>query len=65
MSKNMLPMKSGGGLLTKLITIIVGLAVAMLVVKYPSDAAGFVTSTWHLLSNIVTGLVAFFRHLGA
>jgi hypothetical protein len=64
MARNMQPMKSGGGLMSKLVGLLIGLAVLMLVIKYPGDAAGWVTGAAHLLTNIVTGLVAFFRQLG-
>lgn len=65
MSKNMTPIKTGSGILSKLIGILVGLAVVMLIIKYPSDAAGWVTGAAHLMMNIVGGLVAFFRQLGS
>jgi hypothetical protein len=65
MSKNMTPIKAGSGILSKLIGILIGLAVVMLIIKYPGDAAGWVTGGAHLLTNIVSGLVAFFRQLGS
>jgi hypothetical protein len=64
MSRNMMPTKAGSGLLAKLVGVLVALAVLMLLVKYPGDAAGWVTGAFHLLTNIVSGLVAFFRQLG-
>lgn len=64
MSRNMMPMKTGSGIMSKLIGILIGLAVLMLVIKYPGDAASWVTGAAHLLTNIVSGLVAFFRQLG-
>ena len=64
MSRNMMPTKAGGGLVSKLIGVIVALAVLMLLVKYPGDAAGWVTGAVHLLTKIVSGLVAFVRQLG-
>lgn len=64
MAKNMLPMKTGGGLVGRLIAIIIGLAVLMLVVKYPGDVAGWVKDGVHLLTSIVSGIVAFFQQLG-
>jgi hypothetical protein len=57
-------MKTGNGLVSKLIGVIVTVALLMLVVKYPGDAAGWVTGAVHLLGNIISGLVAFFRQLG-
>lgn len=64
MPRNMMPMKTGNGPAAKIITALVGLALLMLVIRYPSDAAHWVTGGVHLLTNIVTGLVAFFRQLG-
>lgn len=63
MAKNMLPMKTGSGIMSKLIGLLVGLAILMLVIKYPSDAASWVTGAAHLLTQIVGGLVAFFRQI--
>jgi hypothetical protein len=65
MAKNMMPMKSGSSLLSKLVGLIIVSAVLMLIIKYPSDAAGWVTGGAHLFANVVSGLVAFFRQLGS
>jgi Ca2+/H+ antiporter len=64
MARNMLPMKNGNWLTGKLIGVLVTVSVLVLVVKYPGDAASWVTGAAHLLTNIVSGLVAFFRQLG-
>lgn len=64
MAKNMLPMKTGGGIVGKLIGIVVGLVVVMLIVRYPGDVAGWVRDGAHLLASVVTGLVAFVQQLG-
>ncbi|HEX5115108.1 MAG TPA: hypothetical protein VFW65_07910 [Pseudonocardiaceae bacterium] len=63
MAKNMLPMKTGGGIVGKLIWLIVGLAFLMLVIRYPSDVAGWFKDAAHLLTNVVNGIVAFCQHL--
>ncbi|TCO47987.1 hypothetical protein [Actinocrispum wychmicini] len=63
MPRNMLPMKPGSGIMAKLIMAVVGLAVLMLVVKYPSDVASWVTGAGHVLSSLANGLVSFFRAL--
>ena len=65
MAKNMMPMKSGSSLVSKLVGLIIVSAVLMLIIKYPSDAAGWVTGGAHLFTNVVSGLVAFFRQLGS
>jgi len=57
-------MRTGNGLVSKLIGALVTVAVLMLVIKYPGDAAGWVTGAVHLAGNIISGLVAFFRQLG-
>jgi hypothetical protein len=64
MARNSLPvMPSGRGALSKIVTVLVGLALLMLVVKYPGDAAHFATGAVHLASNIIGGLVTFFRQV--
>lgn len=63
MAKNMLPMKTGGGFVTKLIWLIVGLAFLMLVIRYPGDIAGWFKAGGHLLTSVVNGLVAFVQQL--
>lgn len=64
MPKNMFPMKTGSGLVGKVVTLTVGLAVLMLVIKYPGDVAGWVKDGVHLLTSVINGIVAFFRQLG-
>jgi F0F1-type ATP synthase membrane subunit a len=56
-------MPTGRGVLSKVVTVMVVLALLMLVVKYPSDAAHFLTGTMRLASNIIGGLVTFFRQV--
>lgn len=63
MPKNLLPAKNGG-IVGKLVWLIVGLAVLMLVIRYPGDVATWVKEAVHLLTSTVNGVVAFFRQLG-
>lgn len=60
---NMLPMKTGGGLLGKVIGAVVLLAVLSLVIKHPADAAGWITGVWHVGSRVVDGLSTFLQTL--
>lgn len=63
MAKNSLPImpKAGGGTLSKALWTLVVVALVVLVVKYPSDAATFVQNVADLIGGAVEGLVAFFR----
>jgi hypothetical protein len=56
-------MQAGRGVFSKIVTAFVVVALLMLVVKYPSDAAHFATGTFHLANNILGGLVTFFRQV--
>jgi hypothetical protein len=60
MAKNPYPvMNTGGGLLSKLLGTLVTIAVVVLVIKYPSDAARWVRG----LGTVIDGLVTFLRAL--
>ncbi|KAA9164973.1 hypothetical protein FPZ12_006910 [Amycolatopsis acidicola] len=60
MAKNPYPVaNAGSGLLAKVITVLVVIAVLTLVIKYPADVARWVRG----LGGVVDGLVAFFRAL--
>ncbi|KAA5836019.1 hypothetical protein F1721_06635 [Saccharopolyspora hirsuta] len=63
MAKNSLPImpKAGGGALSKVIWLLVGVALLVLVVKYPGDAAAFVNGVFDLLGGAVESLASFFR----
>lgn len=63
MAKNSLPImpKASGGALSKVIWMLVGVALLALVVKYPNDAATFVQGAVDLFGGAVGGLVKFFR----
>ncbi|QWF79768.1 hypothetical protein [Amycolatopsis sp. CA-230715] len=65
MAKNTIPgLKTGGGLLAKLIGAAVVIALLVLVVKYPGDAAGFAKGLGGMVSDAIGGIVRFFRGLG-
>jgi hypothetical protein len=59
MAKSAFPMKTGSGLLSKVIGTVVVLAVLTLVVKHPTNAASFVTGLFHLVSQAIDGISAF------
>jgi hypothetical protein len=64
MAKNsMLPMKTGGGMLGKVIGTVVCLAVVALVVKHPADAAGWVTGGLHVAGSVIDGVSTFLAHV--
>ena len=64
MAKNSFPMmKSGGGIMSKLIGIGIAIALVTLVVKYPSDAASWVSSGLHGAGAVIEGFVDFARAL--
>jgi hypothetical protein len=62
MAKNSFPMmKSGGGIMSKLISIGVVIALVTLIVKYPSDAASWLTNGLHGAGSVIEGFVNFAR----
>lgn len=63
MAKNAFPMKTGGGVLGKVVGLLVALAVLALVVKHPSDAATWVTSAFHLFGGMIDGVSAFLKEV--
>jgi hypothetical protein len=64
MAKNTIPgLKTGGGILSKAIGTVVVLAILVVVVKYPSDAASLVKTVFAGLGTLIDGLVSFFRAL--
>jgi len=64
MAKNNFPMmKSGSGLGGKLIGLLVLATVLTLVVKYPSESAGWLSGAATMFGKVVDGVVAFFRAL--
>lgn len=64
MAKNTIPgLKTGGGILSKVIGTVVVLAILVAVVKYPNDAASLVKTVFAGLGTLIDGLVGFFRAL--
>lgn len=54
---------SGGGVLSKVVNTLILVSLAMLVVKYPTDAARWVTATLRVLWGVVGGIVTFLRQI--
>jgi len=64
MARNAIPgLKTGGGILSKMIGTVVVLAILVIVVKHPGDAANFVKTVFGGLGAVVDGVVGFFRAL--
>lgn len=64
MAKTTIPgLKTGGGLLRKLIGTAVVVTVLVLVVKHPDDSAEFVKATARWGGGVIDGIVTFFQHL--
>lgn len=66
MAKNSMPVmpKAGGGALAKLMWSLVVIALLVLVVKYPTDAAAIARGGFELIGGTVEGLVSFLRQVG-
>ncbi|CAL99599.1 hypothetical protein SACE_0248 [Saccharopolyspora erythraea NRRL 2338] len=56
--------QNGGGVLRKLAGWAVAVALVVVVVKYPSEAAGWVQTAASWLGFVIDGLVTFFRQVG-
>ena len=57
MAKNTIPgMKTGGGVMSKLVGTAMVLAILVIVVKHPSDAADFVKTVFGWIDQIATFL---------
>lgn len=64
MARNVIPgLKTGGGMLSKVIGTAVVLAILVMVVKHPTDAASFAKTIFSGLGAVIDGLVSFFRSL--
>ncbi|MBA8827086.1 hypothetical protein FHX42_004470 [Saccharopolyspora lacisalsi] len=61
----MMPTGGGGGVLPKVLRWLVGIALVVLVVKFPADAASWVRAAWGTGEGAIEGLVTFFRAVGA
>ncbi len=61
---SMIPMPTGGSsVVPKLIAGLVGLALFAIVVRHPSEAAGWTTNIFGWLGDIVDGLASFIRQV--
>ncbi|OQO91976.1 hypothetical protein B1813_06745 [Saccharomonospora piscinae] len=61
---SMIPMPTGGSsVVPKLITGLVGLALFAIVVRHPSEAAGWMTDIFGWLGGVVDGLASFIRQV--
>ncbi len=59
MAKSPFPMKTGSGLLPKVVGTLIAAAVLTLVIKHPANAAAFVTGLFHLAAQAVDGISTF------
>lgn len=64
MARNVIPgVRTGGGILSKVIGTAVVLAILVIVVKHPADAANFTKTVFSGLGAVIDGLVSFFRSM--
>ncbi|MEV0073557.1 hypothetical protein [Amycolatopsis sp. NPDC050768] len=64
MAKTQIPgFKTGGGLLRKVIGCGVAIALLILIIRYPADAANWAHGAAATVGDAIDGLVAFFRGL--
>ncbi|TKG67531.1 hypothetical protein [Prauserella endophytica] len=65
MAKQQLPLmpKTGSGVLTKLIGTVAVLALVVVIVRHPGDAAAWAKGMGGVITGIVDGVAAFFRQL--
>lgn len=63
--KNVMPMPTGGGLLPKLIGSAVLVALVVVVVKYPTDAASAVEGLISIGESVVDGIARFLHQVAA
>ncbi|WP_103347968.1 hypothetical protein [Amycolatopsis sp. CA-128772] len=64
MSKNPFGIKTGGGIVKKIVGVVIVLAVLALVIKHPHDAAGMVNTAKDNGGGIIDSVAQFFRDLG-
>lgn len=65
MSKTSFPFKTGSGLVGKLIVTLIVIGAIALVVKQPSEAAGWAKSAANLAGDAINGVGDFLQHLMA
>ena len=63
MAKSAFPMKTGSGLLSKLIGTLIVIAILAMVIKEPANAASFVTGAFHLASGAIDGISTFLSQI--
>lgn len=64
MAKTHMPLPTGGKILPKLISAFVGVALLVIVVKHPSEAATMFKAVGGALGDVIEGLWAFAQELG-
>ncbi|MEU3272553.1 hypothetical protein ABZ639_17065 [Saccharomonospora sp. NPDC006951] len=66
MAKQAIPgIQAGGGMLPKVIGIVVLIALGVIVVKHPTDAATWVKDGFSGLGDVIDGVVSFIRGVSA
>ena len=65
MAKQAFPGVASGGVLRKVVGLAVAVALLVLVVKYPADAASWAKAGIGGVGDVIDGLVSFFRSIGA
>jgi hypothetical protein len=63
MAKSPFPMKTGSGILPKLIVTLVVIAILTMVVKNPAGTAAWVTGLAHATGAAIDGLSSFLQHI--
>ncbi|WP_263250606.1 hypothetical protein [Saccharopolyspora rosea] len=66
MAKNQLPIlpTGGSGAVGKLVKTLLVVAVVVLIVKFPNDAAAFAQGAFDRIGDAINGVVTFLRGLG-
>ncbi|QRP46906.1 hypothetical protein [Amycolatopsis sp. FDAARGOS 1241] len=52
---------NGGGTMRKVLGVAIAIALLVVVVKFPSDAAHWAKELWDLGEEVITGLASFIR----
>jgi hypothetical protein len=59
-----IPMPVGGGPLRKIVGLTVGIALLVIVIKHPGDAAATATDVARFVGSVIDGLWSFVQQLG-
>lgn len=59
-----IPIPTGGGVLRKIVGLAVAIALLVIVVKHPADAAAAATRVASFLIGVIEGVWSFFQQLG-